>query len=174
MDKIILVNGYPESGKDTFVDFCLEILGPYGAKVSTIDFVKYLAAQCGWDGTKTLENRKFLSNLKDLLTKWADVPYHKTMCEIENHFFGLEQFNLRDMGVVFVMCREPEEIQKFVERTGAKTLCVRREEAEKQKTSNHADAKVLEYKYDYYINNNYSLEHLKIAAKAFVDLIRKK
>ena len=174
MDKIIIVNGSAGSGKDTFVDFCLEILGPYGAKVSTVDFVKYLAVQCGWDGTKTLENRKFLSDLKDLLTKWADVPYHKTMCEIENHFFGLGQFDLRDMGVVFVMCREPEEIQKFVERTGAKTLCIRRKSAEEKTTSNHADAKVLEYEYDYYIDNNHSLEHLKIAAKAFVDLIRKK
>lgn len=170
--KIVIVNGFPRSGKDTFVDFCLEQLGPYGIKVSTVDFVKNLATQCGWDGTKTLENRKFLSDLKDLLTEWGDVPYHKVMSVIEDHFFGLWQFDLEDNGVAFVMCREPKEIQKFVDRNEAITVLIRRDSVENLETSNHADSEVLNYKYNVVFYNNYDLDHLKIAAKEFVDYLK--
>ena len=77
MVNVVIVNGFPRSGKDTFVNFCKEKLGAFGVSVSTVDFVKYLAAQSGWDGSKTPENRKFLSDLKDLLTEWNDVPWKK-------------------------------------------------------------------------------------------------
>lgn len=172
MANIIIVNGAARSGKDTFVNFCLKELKGLGKSVSTVDFVKEIAAMCGWDGTKTLKNREFLSNLKDLLTEWGDVPYKKIAKEINLFDYTLNQYDIDNgRGVVFVMCREPEEIQKFVDRLGAKTLCVRREEAEKAITSNHADANVLNYNYDFYINNNHSLEHLKIAAQHFLTLI---
>ena len=68
------------------------------------------------------------------------------------------------------MCREPQEIKKFVDRLGAKTVCVRRKEAENAVVSNHADSNVLDYEYDYYIDNNNTLEHLQIAAKHFLTL----
>ena len=125
---------------------------------------------CGWDGTKTLKNREFLSNLKDLLTEWGDVPYKKIAKEITLFDYSLNQFDIDgDKGFVFVMCREPQEIQKFVDRLGAKTVCVRREEAEKEAVSNHADANVLDYEYDYYIDNNKDLAHLQNAAKVFLN-----
>lgn len=110
--------------------------------------------------------------MKDLLTEWEDVPFNKTLEEIRLFNSFLEQFDFdKEKGVVFVMCREPQEIQKFVDRLGAKTVCVRREEAENAAVSNHADKEVLNYKYDYYIDNNYSLEHLQLAAKAFLKSI---
>lgn len=125
---------------------------------------------CGWDGTKTLKNREFLSNLKDLLTEWGDVPYKKIAKEITLFDYSLNQFDIDgDKGFVFVMCREPQEIQKFVDRLGAKTVCVRREEAEKEAVSNHADANVLDYEYDYYIDNNKDLAHLQNAARVFLN-----
>ena len=126
---------------------------------------------CGWDGTKTLKNREFLSNLKDLLTEWGDVPYNKIVKEIALFDYTLNQYDIDgDKGFVFVMCREPQEIKKFVDRLGAKTVCVRRKEAENAAVSNHADANVLDYEYDYYIDNNNTLEHLQIAAKHFLTL----
>ena len=70
------------------------------------------------------------------------------------------------------MCREPQEIKKFVDRLGAKTVCVRRKEAENAAVSNHADANVLDYEYDYYIDNNDTLEELKIKAKEFCNYIK--
>lgn len=170
MANIIIVNGAPRSGKDTFVNFCLKELKGLGKSVSTVDFVKEIAAMCGWDGTKTLKNREFLSNLKDLLTEWGDVPYKKIAKEIALFDYALNQYDIDgDRGFVFVMCREPQEIQKFVDRLGAKTLCVRREEAENSEFSNHADANVLDYEYDYYIDNNKNLAHLQNAARVFLN-----
>lgn len=76
--EIIVINGFPGAGKDEFVNCCKKLIGePYVRNISTVDFVKYIAAECGWDGTKTPENRAFLSDLKDLLTKWNDVPFKK-------------------------------------------------------------------------------------------------
>ena len=129
--------------------------------------------KCGWDGTKTLKNREFLSNLKDLLTEWGDVPYNKIVKEIALFDYTLNQYDIdEDKGFVFVMCREPQEIKKFVDRLGAKTVCVRRKEAENAAVSNHADANVLDYEYDYYIDNNGTLEELKIKAKEFCNYIK--
>jgi len=36
----------------------------------------------GWDGGKTPEDRRFLSDLKDALTRWKDVPYNETRMDI--------------------------------------------------------------------------------------------
>lgn len=131
--------------------------------------------KCGWDGTKTLKNREFLSNLKDLLTEWGDVPYNKIAKEIVLFDYTLNQYDIDgDKGFVFVMCREPQEIKKFVDRLGAKTVCVRRKEAENAAVSNHADANVLDYEYDYYIDNNGTLEELKVKAQEFCNYIKNK
>ena len=72
------------------------------------------------------------------------------------------------------MCREPEEIQKFVTRLGAKTLFVLNKKAESQNFSNKSDKEVLNYQYDYYIDNNGTLEDLKNAAKRFLEIIKEK
>lgn len=171
MAKIVIVNGRERSGKDTFVNFCLEELKGFGKNISTVDFVKKVAIFCGWDGTKSPKNRKFLSDLKDLLTEWNEVPYNKITEEINIFNIMLESYDMDpDRGVIFIMCREPEEIQKFVDRLGATTVCIRRKEAENLEASNHADAEVLNYEYDYYIDNNYTLEDLRKAAINFLKL----
>ena len=167
--KIFVVNGMPRSGKSTFVRFCLDELGCWGNEFSTVDFVKELAAQCGWDGTKTPENRKFLSDLKDLLTDWGDVPYKKVIKEKELWEFSFEQFNIQTKDCfLFIQCREPKEIQKFVDRVGAETILVRRESVENSLQSNHADAEVFNFNYDYEIENNEDLKDLKNKAKKFL------
>ena len=74
-------------------------------------------------------------------------------------------------GVVFIMCREPQEIKKFVEMNNAITVCVRRKEAEEKEPSNHADAEVFNFNYHFQIDNNYDLDYLRIAAKQFLTLI---
>ena len=66
--KVIIINGKAEVGKDTLVTMCKDLLGANRIlNISTVDFVKEVANFCGWDGTKTPENRKFLSDLKDLV-----------------------------------------------------------------------------------------------------------
>ena len=50
--------------------------------VDSVNLVKSLATMAGWDGNKTEKNRKFLSDLKDLLSNWNDVPYKETIKNI--------------------------------------------------------------------------------------------
>ena len=72
--EIIVINGYPESGKDTFVNLCKNIVGESFVKnISTVDFVKEVAMLCGWDGTKTPKNRKFLSDLNHIKQKIKEL-----------------------------------------------------------------------------------------------------
>lgn len=166
--KYFIINGRPRSGKDTFVNFCLEELGAFGKLISTVDFVKKIATECGWDGTKDLKNRKFLSDLKDLLTNWGDVPYKKTLQEIDMFKFDLDCWNVSDKGVVFIMCREPKEIERFERELNAKSLLIRRASVEFEQQSNHADSEVLNHKYDYIIENNGTIDELKEKAKEFL------
>ena len=170
--KIVVVNGFPQVGKDEFVRCCLSELGAFGKLISTVDFVKEIAARCSWDGTKTPQNRKFLSDLKDLLTNWGDVPYTKTLQEIKLFYYDLEYYDIEDNGVVFIMSREPEEISRFEKELGAKSILIRRNAVEFNEQSNHADSEVLNHKYHYIIDNNDTLEELKIKAKEFCNYIK--
>ena len=168
--KVIVVNGVARSGKDTFVDYCLSELAGYSAKFSTVDFIKDLAKQCGWNGEKNAKNRKFLSDLKDLLTEWDDVPMKK-LASVISRMKGWELSNKKPY-YLFVFCREPKEIDRIVDKYGAITVCVRRTEAEKVSYGNHADDEAICHEYNFYIDNNEDLEHLKLAAKTFCEYIK--
>lgn len=78
--KIFIVNGAGGSGKTSFEKMVKNIAEQEGYDVraiSTIDYVKQMAKKFGWDGGKSLNDRRFLSDLKDALTRWKDVPYQK-------------------------------------------------------------------------------------------------
>jgi hypothetical protein len=179
--KVCVINGAPGSGKTTFENICREKCNMFNRVpgfnknhmlwidiCSTVDFVKELAFECGWDGTKTLKNRKFLSDLKDLLTEWDDVPFKK----IEER----AQLRARDASAVdwilFVDCREPAEIQKLKERLNAITVLIRRDSVESNETSNHADANVMNYNYDLTIFNNSDIIDLENRANDFIKYLR--
>lgn len=181
MVKVVVVNGAPGCGKTTFEELCQEICDPFAKEpgfedgsilcvdiCSTVDFVKIVAKQCGWDGTKNLKNRKFLSDLKDLLTEWNDVPFKIIQSRID---VRAKSFAAVDW-IFFVDCREPVEIQKLKERLNATTVLIRRESVEGNEASNHADANVFDYNYDLTIYNNGSLEIFKTIAKKFIKFMR--
>lgn len=151
---------------------CKDILGATKVlNASTIDFVKEVAEYCGWDGTKTPENRKFLSDLKDILAQWGDIPLKKVCQEIrtwQNLWVAAGEY---DKAVVFIHCREPKEIQKLCDELNTYepiTLLVRRDAAESVKQVNHADNEVLNYEYDYVVSNNGSLSELRARAEEFL------
>ena len=167
--KIIVINGMPRAGKDEFVKMCQKHCY-WCFNISTVDFVKEVAATCGWDGTKTPNNRKFLSDLKDLLTQWNDVPYKEIEREIqlaEAHMRSYE-FDPDKDGIMFIHCREPQEIHRFVTEMGAGTLLIRRTEIESNEQSNHADAQVFDYPYHYIIKNDGTLQELEAKAYLFL------
>lgn len=165
MVKVVIVNGRPGVGKTTFEQLCHDtawdwrVVGKkniYVEFISTVDFVKEVATFCSWDGVKTLKSRKFLSDLKDLLTEWDDVPFKKVEEEIcrlaeekeENH-------------ILFIDSREPKEIERFKQTFQATTLLIRRPGDEDVETSNHADAGVFDYNYDYTVQNDGDLRKLQ-------------
>lgn len=181
MAKIIVVNGVPRSGKDTFAELCCNQLDSsihWSGILSTVDFVKEVALFCGWDKEKTPKNRKFLSDLKDLLTEWDDIPMKRLDNAIKNidngrdnrnalaNFYGQERKELEP--IVFVMCREPKEIQRIKDKYNALTVLIRREEMERQEQSNHADSEVFNYSYDLTIFNNSDIIDLSKKAKEFL------
>ena len=178
MIKVAIVNGAPNAGKSLFERLCAEqcsvfknVPGFEGVRplcvdvTSTVSFVKEIAYNCGWDGTKTPENRKFLSDLKALLTQWNNVPYEIFKKRVE----GLPK--TYDW-IVFVDCREPEEIQKLKDGMNATTLLIRREQAENAETSNTSDANVLNYNYDLTIWNNSDIINLEKQAEEFIEYMR--
>lgn len=148
-----------------------ERVGPYSCRIiSTVDLVKGVAKFCGWNGQKTPKDRKFLSDLKDILTQWDDVPYKDIIDSYEGCKKIWKQLGYNEEKCLyFIMCREPKEIQKFVDRIGAKTLLVRREAVEEIAQSNHADKEVFNYNYDFTIVNNGTLDELKEVAIIFCD-----
>lgn len=152
-----------------------EKIGPYSCRIiSTVDLVKEVARFCGWDGQKRPKDRKFLSDLKDVLTQWDDIPYKDIISSYEGCKEIWKQLGYdEEKCLYFIMCREPEEIQKFVDRIGARTLLVRRFEVEGLSQSNHADTNILNYKYNTYIHNNGNLEDLQKVAYQFIDLFLK-
>lgn len=165
--SVFIVNGSPCSGKTTFENNVKKIMGNKTCYIlSTIDPIKEIAKSIGWDGTKDLKSRKFLSDLKDLLTEWNDLPF-QAMCkkvkEIEEEWadYGMNPNSI----VIFIDCREPSEIRKLCTKFGAKSLLIRRADAENSEVSNHADEQVLNYDYDIIIENNGSL--VEFANKAF-------
>ena len=171
---IYIVNGFPCSGKTTFEDIVTTLIGgePVVYKLSTVDFVKQIAKECGWDGTKTPETRKFLCDLKNLLTDWNDVPFKKIVEKIfyirTNEFFDDGKFE--EKSLIFIDCREPKEIDKIKKTFAAKTILVRRESIENiEEISNEADLNVLNYNYDIVINNNGSMVNLVEEAFKFIE-----
>lgn len=175
---VIVINGMPTSGKSTFVELCKRIKDKvYVDEYSTVDFVKEIARKCGWDEQKTPKNRKFLSDLKDLLTEWKDVPFQKSVeriREIYDFAWALYRFNPEDV-FIFIHCREPHEIQRFKDAFGdyCTTLLIRRPTVETDNQSNHADGQVFDYKYEHTIVNDGSLEELEEKAQEFIQSLRK-
>lgn len=166
MKKIYVTNGSAENGKDTFA----ELLGKYISvyKYSSIDLVKEMFAVVGVSkDNKTEKKRKLWSDGKDLLTKYDDIPF-KDITSIVTDFKN----NKIETEVLLIDVREPEEITRAVETFGAETILVRKPNAKKIE-SNHADANVENYEYDYIIENNSTLEQLDYIAQRFVDEVIK-
>ena len=162
--KVVVVNGRGASGKTTFETMVKKIADARDLKVeiiSTITYVKEIAKDIGWDGGKTPADRRFLSDLKDALTRWKDVPYQH-VCETIADY---EREGGTD--IVFVDCREPEEIARFVEDFHALTVLVQRGEV--ILLGNHADDNVDNYQYDIVIDNSRGLDELMQEATIFVE-----
>lgn len=162
MPKVIVINGMGEVGKSTFISLCHEI-DPRVIETSTVDFVKEIALQAGWNGIKDDLGRKFLSDLKDAMSAYHDIPNKKIDEFIQSH----------PDNIIFVNAREPQNIQYYKDKYNALTLLIENNRIE-HVPNNHADSKVKDYKnYNFTIYNNGTLDELKEMANNFMKLIER-
>jgi hypothetical protein len=165
MIKVVIVNGMPETGKTTAQEICrdtLKLINWNCVIESSVHWVKEIAKYAGWDGTKTDKNRKFLSDLKAVLTNWDDAILKHLIDEVDNYYYTYRDF------VIFIDIREPYEIERAKKAFNASTLMIRRPEVEDKKYSNSSDTAVFDYDYDYTIWNDMGIEHLTAECVSFL------
>lgn len=160
MSKVIVISGSGGTGKSTFVSLCHEI-DPRVIETSTVDFVKEIALKAGWDGIKDEAGRKFLSELKDTMEHYHDIPNAKIDEFIQSH----------PDNIIFVNVREPHNIQYYKNKYNAITVLVVNSNAKTIK-GNHADENVYDYEYyDFTIYNEKTIIELKDKAKILMEYI---
>lgn len=171
MDKhIFIINGSGGVGKDTFVELVsLELndrLKRFHTVInfSSVDKVKEIAKEIGWNGRKSEKDRKFLSDLKVLSSNYCDMPFQSIKNKVSEFIKNDENKFL------FLHIREPEEIKRAVKEFDAKTILIVRNNV-KHITSNMSDNNVFNYNYDYIIQNNGTIADLKRKAQELIEEI---
>lgn len=159
MKKVYILNGVGTSGKGEFASRIGKFIPTI--KYSIIDMIKEVAEGLGWNGGKTEKDRKFLSDLMDLATQYNDSPYRDVKGLVDAFKTELPE------EVLIIDMRDPKDIARAVKDFGAETILIRNPKVA-QIESNHADRDVENYKYDYIIENDGTLEQLDNAAKFFV------
>lgn len=169
--KIIVINGQGGVGKDTFVGYCgYEDEGVYN--YSMVNGIKQVAQSLGWTGGKELKDRKFLSDLKDLVAEYNDFPFQNTLKRVEKAINNYKWYHDNSNELIcFIHAREPKDIQRWKDEHGARALIIRRTDVEGE-YGNHADDQVFNFDYDYCIWNNGSLNELYNIAQNFVKRTR--
>lgn len=163
---VIIINGAGGVGKDTI---CSVLRHHRNTLVfSSIQPIKRIAYEIGWEGEKTDKARKMLSDLKDICTEYNDLPFHYMAEKLE---LARTEPNV---DIVIFHIREPREIEKFKQHVLShghvcKTLLIRSQRAQ-QEYGNHADDDVENYCYDMIYENDGTLENLD---KDFMDFWKK-
>ena len=181
--KVVIINGKPQSGKDTFCKYaqgyCDDDESANTLIISSVDPLKEMLTQLGWDGTKTDKIRDMLMDMKQLWVQNQDGP---TMF-LFNNILEFHKACTGEDNIVFVHIREPEEIKKLVNAlTGFESmgidvislLVIRKGEedtpnqpAETRRSDD--EAFINSYEYDVTINNDEDLIKLQELAAEFVD-----
>lgn len=165
MKRIFIINGKARAGKDTFINMCSYYTGVIN--YSSVQPVKDIAASIGWDGRKTDKDRKFLADLKKLLTEYNDLPFEKTKEKIKE-FADPDNKST----ILFVHIREASEIRKVLSLSGIDDIPVNTLYIDNPRvqlnTSNSSDANVEDWQYDVTITNDGSLDDLDNKARQFV------
>lgn len=181
--KVVIINGKPQSGKDTFCKYaqgyCDDDESANTLIISSVDPLKEILTQLGWDGTKTDKIRDMLMDMKQLWVQNQDGP---TMF-LFNNILEFHKACTGEDNIVFVHIREPEEIKKLVNAlTGFESmgidvislLVIRKggEDTPNQPAeTRRSDDETLinSYEYDVTINNDEDLIKLQELAAEFVD-----
>lgn len=175
MKILIVINGYPKSGKSLMCKYINEILltkNILSLEVSYASLAKSIATSLGWNGEKTLEDRLFLSELTNITAKWKNLPFMNNIEEINNGFNS-------KYDCAMIHAREPktiEDIKKYYsdnKNVKVYTVYLERRAVKDEKFSNEADRGVENYDYDFYLNNNGTKESLFKTTEDWIEYILK-
>lgn len=165
---VLVVNGPARAGKDTSIAFMKTALGIYGYQTeefSSIDPVRAMLHQAGVNvHDKTPEVRAMLANIGDQLRDFRiDVCARRIN----------QSLAMNTNGVFFLHMREWPLIEKLRARlrntnNQISTVLINNPRV-KPEPGNDADAKVLDYPYDFTIQNPDSLAELAYNCTAFVE-----
>ncbi len=164
-----VINGAGGAGKDTLCCFAAKHYKT--VNVSSVDPIKKIAAENGWQGEKTQKARRFLSDLKRVFTEYSDLPLNYTLD-------AYRKFLKDDSELFFVHIREPLEIKRFIDEAqgiggNVFSLLVRSNRCEK-KYGNSSDDDVENYFYDLVYQNDLPLEQAEPDFIAFLKAVREK
>lgn len=162
---MLVVNGKPGAGKDTFAELLNKYTSVY--KWSIIDPIKAAAIDYGWRGGKSEKDRKFLADFKKIVDEYSDYSFEETFNKVMEFDFGM----ITD-DVMVIDMRDPKDIERAVELYDAITVYINNDNVP-MIDSNHADActNIDAYDYDYVINNSGTLEEFDESVKLFYYLL---
>lgn len=171
--KVFVINGYPKSGKDQFVQYCKESCGNNYIIINLVTSTPAKEAlKClGWDGKeKTPEIRLYLYEFMrvaeefDGIFDWVKRSVDWYVSWFENNP------RLRDSKevIAFIHSREPYNIIRYQAEFDAKTILLINPKVESA-GNNPSDKDVENFDYDYYIYNDGDLEDLRETAREFME-----
>ena len=118
-----------------------------------------------------MEDRRFLCDLKKILTEWNDSPMQDLYVSIKD----IKEHEGENV-TIFIDMREPDDIERFekickVNHWCCSSVLIKRNELNDLSYGNSDDDNVFDYSYDIIIENNGTLEDLKNSAEYFYDHI---
>jgi len=162
--KIVIINGYAGSGKDTFVDLVKGSLpsGYLVENISSVGEIRDIAfGYFGWDGvSKDMKTRQLLSDLKNLQTAYCDGPFNYMVDMI------MSFKNRAKLAAIFLHVREVDEIKKLKDRfpDAITVVIVRPDHDQCCDVVND----IYTFRYDENIYNDGTLLDFKMKAKRFI------
>lgn len=163
--KVIVFNGKGGCGKTTAQNFIKQWGKQYYHLfhfTSIIDYVKNHAKIFGWDNDKSEKGRKFLCDLKNVLSEYNDIPFQTILKDIE-----LKES--QNYELYFVDMRQADDIERLKNECNCEVITIlvdRKTNIERY--GNPADDNVLDYCYDYIIDNNGAMEELRYSAISLI------
>ncbi len=167
--EVILIGGKARSGKDTMAEIIMNELESTGKKVCRIQvgqYIKYYAMKYfGWDGSEETKPRDLLNKLgTEIIREKIDPDFHvdRLIQDIKILSYFYDTFIVSDI-------RFPVEIEKTRGAfSNVASIKINRESDELNAAQKHHISETIldDYKgFDYYVDNNGSLEELSVCAK---------
>lgn len=108
MKNIFIINGKGGCGKDTLVNCVTEHFPGLVLNKSAISPIKEMARLIGWNEDKSLKGRKFLADLRELVSDYNDGTTRYLVNETS--LFLADNIH----SILFIHIREPEMIERYV------------------------------------------------------------